>query len=825
MKYLISFFLLLTLFNCQTPKEKKVSKIPFLPIEASIIIRGNDFEKASSLLQNNALLQQNKSNKLYTFFKNLNELKVLSPNKNEFFICFSPLGKNDFGISVITPISNTEVSWQSLQKYFIENRAYNGIDFKALNFNEKPVFATQLQNQWVVTSDALIMENHIKQAQNKITFPFPEAIESLDNKAFSLIVNNSEIRDAKTRLLPNLPETHFLNEKFSGWTAGDLNLTKNAFDFNGIYKAEKNKKHVFQIVNTIEYGNNEMAAVVPENFNQFTSITYTNYENLKQSINQYEGLPIPTDTITSFLNETSEFGNISLKDHRLFVLKLGSEEALVSDYIETKETQENYRNFPIYELNKELDFNSYFKPFFNASKVHFYIQFKEFAVFSETKEGLLEIIPSLKNNQLLGEKKWFQKFTTQLSKQSAILQVSNIENTFKKTATYVNSDFKKSWANAASKNFEIAALQLIPETTFSHLHMVSSKINKSRTDFTVTETDNVILKNNLKNRPQFVKNHLTNTYDIIAQDSENQLILISNEGDILWKIPVNEPIIGEIQQMDMYRNRRLQLVFTTPTKLYVLDRNGKNVSPFPLSFDTNITQPVAVFDYDNNRKYRILITQKDQLTMFDRKGKQVKGFNFKNKSNGTITHTPKHIRVGKKDFIVVNESNTGVHFLNRTGKERIKLKDNTIESTNEWYWYKNAFSSLGTDQKITQVNLNGEVFKIPPPLKIPNAKTDATAKTWVAFAENSLSIKDKLIELDYGNYSSPQIFYVNDKIYVSITNLDNKQVMLYDSNAKAIKGFPVYGSGEASVLNADKDRNLELIVKGDHNSILMYEFK
>ena len=90
-------------------------------------------------------------------------------------------------------------------------------------------------------------------------------------------------------------------------------------------------------------------------------------------------------------------------------------------------------------------------------------------------------------------------------------------------------------------------------------------------------------------------------------------------------------------------------------------------------------------------------------------------------------------------------------------------------------------------------------------------------------SENKLSIKTNTLELDYGNYSDPEIFYINDKIYVSVTDLQSKKVYLFDSQAKSIANFPVYGNSKISMDNIDKDRNLEFVTIGDNNSIIIYQ--
>ena len=100
----------------------------------------------------------------------------------------------------------------------------------------------------------------------------------------------------------------------------------------------------------------------------------------------------------------------------------------------------------------------------------------------------------------------------------------------------------------------------------------------------------------------------------------------------------------------------MQIVFSTPNKIYVLDRLGRDVGTFPLNFKDKITQAISVFDYDKNKNYRFLVTQNKSLLMYDSNGKQVKG--FKHKSNATVNTSPQHIRYNGKDYIVFAASPT-----------------------------------------------------------------------------------------------------------------------------------------------------------------------
>ncbi|HOH96222.1 MAG TPA: WD40 repeat domain-containing protein, partial [Candidatus Enterocola sp.] len=117
-------------------------------------------------------------------------------------------------------------------------------------------------------------------------------------------------------------------------------------------------------------------------------------------------------------------------------------------------------------------------------------------------------------------------------------------------------------------------------------------------------------------KPQFVINHYTGETEIAIQDEKNQFYLINSEGKILWKIQLPEAIIGDITQVDMLKNKKLQMAFTTLNKLYIIDRTGKNLKSYPKNLPSRATAGLSVFDYDNKRDYRFFIpTENKQINL------------------------------------------------------------------------------------------------------------------------------------------------------------------------------------------------------------------
>ena len=68
-----------------------------------------------------------------------------------------------------------------------------------------------------------------------------------------------------------------------------------------------------------------------------------------------------------------------------------------------------------------------------------------------------------------------------------------------------------------------------------------------------------------------------------------------------------------------------------------------------------------------------------------------------------------------------------------------------------------------------------------------------------------------------------QIFYLQNILYISVTDIESEKVYLFYSNGTAVQGFPVYGTSGIDLTNADQDKALEMVVLSEKDGILVYE--
>jgi hypothetical protein len=378
------------------------------------------------------------------------------------------------------------------------------------------------------------------------------------------------------------------------------------------------------------------------------------------------------------------------------------------------------------------------------------------------------------------------------------------------------ADFKK-----AKFNQNTFAAQLVADQDFFHSTMIIQQTGRKSKINTVSPLFTLQLDADLATKPQFVINHRTNKKELVVQDQENNLYLISTQGKVLWKKQLQGQVQGKIHQVDIYKNRRLQFAFTTNDEFLILDRNGKVVAPFTKKFEGGNLNELAVFDYENKKDYRFVVTQGDKVFMYNNKATIVGGFKY-TEAESPILQAPKHLAMANKDYLVFTLENGALKILNRVGDVRTKVDQKIDFSQNEVYLYKNKF--VVTDKKgvLHQIAASGKLSTSNLRMNEDHG-IDATSKTFVSMNDNVLSIRGKKVELDFGVYSRPRIFYIYDKIYVAVTDIQNQKVYLYDSQAVPIKNFPVFGSSLIDMADMELDRKLEVVTQDQKNSIIVYQ--
>lgn len=368
--------------------------------------------------------------------------------------------------------------------------------------------------------------------------------------------------------------------------------------------------------------------------------------------------------------------------------------------------------------------------------------------------------------------------------------------------------------NSKTKYFKI--FQLKKGNNISNINGVISEIKEDVNNNSTAIKYETRIQKNITLGPIIVKNHINDSSELIIQDDNDFIYLINNSGQIEWSKKIDGKILKNIHQIDSYKNGKLQYVFATSNKLYMLDRKGRDVGKFPLKFNDNITQPISVFDYDRNKNYRILITQNKELFMFDSRGKRVRGFNYL--KNDEIITSPKHFRISNKDIIVF-KTEKDLKIINRRGKIRIKLKNKYNFSSDNIFQTKNKLITNTDKNELIEIDLNGNT-KI-----LGEYKSDmsfAAFKQLLVIKDGNIILTDKnKSELNFGKYKHLKIYNNKKTNLISLFDSQNNKSYLFDKNLNLIDGFPINSNSEINY--KINNGNLEYAFKVDNSTFRFYK--
>ncbi|MGB7786731.1 MAG: hypothetical protein WBL27_11575 [Salinimicrobium sp.] len=797
----------LLLLGCAKDRSGAGEMTDYIPENSAVVLKLQNPDLFFSNLKNNEFIKQNKDFPAFEKLSKQLELLQNIPHKQPAFLVFSS-SKDSLQFSFITSQKlNAADSLVEKSSEIILN-ATEGI--QKSDFDGTSYFTAARDSIFILSNSEAFLKSSLKN-DKKLTASadFQRVLKAASSKEPSVFINHENF----TPLLKKwFQKWHF--KDFSNWTVLDADISQTSIRFNGVTTASDSIPAQINLFKDVPPAENQLANITPLNSNGLLSVTFQDFAPLKQNLLKFQQGENPAAMSSEELLQQSsaEAGMIYLPEHEVFAVRSLDPDAVSF----SEELAENFREIDIFEYSGGESFSNLLQPLLKPKNLKFYAQFDQYFVFSETSEALQQVITAFQNEQVTGQSTAFAAASENLSSAASLLLISN------------NKGFKNVIPEAFSEelNFEdfpMTALQFVYQSDFAHVHAVLTKSTETAVSTGAAQETSVSLAAPVAGKAIFFKNHRSNGMDVAVQDEKNTLYLISPQGRIYWKKQLQSRILGEIQSVDILKNGRYQLAFATQNELHVIDRDGNTVKPFPLKFRDEITQPLAVFDYENKRDYRFVVVQNRQVYMYDNKGRRVKGFGF-DKADDRILHPPKHIRIGRKDYIIIAEEGGKIDILSRQGKIRVKVKEDVAFSDNEWYEYQGDFVSTNKNGQLVTISEAGKIKRKDLGLA-DNHKITSTVKTFVSLSENQLKIKGNTATLDFGLYTEPQIFYLNNKIYVSVTDLQTHKVFLFDSNAQLLSGFPVYGNSTIDMANADGDSAPELVVQGDEDSVLIYEVK
>ncbi len=807
-----SFIFILLLICCDQSKSRDQHLLSYLPEETSVVIKINNLDNLKSELKNNGFLKDAAQTTSYKTIK-----KVVR--------AMDPIQSDTTGILAFVEGDSTQIlfityeqpNWLETDSIHQDTLSPKGIVSKEINGIS--IYTTTHEGKRLVSnSNELVTEAINRLKTTKGDDLLRELYQTASARKTASVFVNTKIQSEV--LPPFLNPSKAVPQFFpSEWITFDLDFGQHYVNLNGLIQVKDtthNFLRLFESTNPVE---NISPQIAPANTDAILSYTFDDFDTFSQNQSTYLNSPY---SISTELNTAEELGIIYLNNEKAVVLNTYSAEGVQSFLDGIERSSKEYQGYEIKGLRSNGFLTETFQPLLSKFAANYYTIIDDKFVFSENSKLLENIISNRNSGSRFTDTSIYQGAQKALTDESNILLLANAEG-LKLAGSGILSEQLIEQLLISNPKEQVYSSQIVADERFYHTHFSINRLSSKGTAGATIPLFTIQLDGDVVTDPQFVVNHRTNMKEIVVQDSDNNLYLISSEGKVLWKKALEGRIQGKIHQVDIYKNGRLQLAFTTSDQFIILDRNGKEVAPFNKKYPGGNLNPLAVFDYEKNKNYRFVVTQGRKVFMYNPQGNIVTGFTYK-ESESAIIKAPKHIRIAQRDYLVFQLEDGTLKILNRVGRERIPVAEKIAFSDNEVYHYRNKFILTDKSGTLFSIDPDGKVSKSRLNLKEDHG-IDATLKTLTTVNENTLTIKGKSRDMELGVYLRPKIFYIYDKIYVSSTDIQSGQVYLFDSSNKPISNFPVFGNSTADLADLENDGKLELVTKDSDNSLIVYSLR
>ena len=458
-------------------------------------------------------------------------------------------------------------------------------------------------------------------------------------------------------------------------------------------------------------------------------------------------------------------------------------------------------------------------------KTTYYEVADNFVLFGCSKQAINNFKKSYSAGEVLAKSKDYLAFAENISEKSNIYGYINLAYATaflqRSIAKESANDFSK--INPFLKNFKAVSFQM---NAGDKLFYTNINIKYTSADFKITETTpevvpakvetpveapdmksgwQVNLDGAVVNRPYLVKSNIDDGKNILVADASNKVYLINKKGETLWKTSVDGKVLGEIYEVDFFKNNKSQYLFNTENTIYLIDAKGNKVGNYPIKLSQKATAGICLIDYEKKREYRMVLPCADKkVYYYNIKGEKVTDWKLP-VLKAVAETSPQHIIFNGKDNIIVTDKNGATYYYDRKGAEKIKLKTAFVKNQDSKF-YSDGKYLLTTDKSgcVYFISADGKVdTKVVKKLSgshcfVYEHFNNDDKKDFIFLANNELNVckKDGKVQFSYkfNKTVSNKILVFNDTkkgAIFGVLSADAKQIYLFNKNGyiTASSGF------------------------------------
>lgn len=304
-----------------------------------------------------------------------------------------------------------------------------------------------------------------------------------------------------------------------------------------------------------------------------------------------------------------------------------------------------------------------------------------------------------------------------------------------------------------------------------------------------------------------IPDHLRGGNSVFVLDEAGKFMLLNQEGKLVWRGNLDTTVVGRPSVIDLYENKKHQLLVSSKKSLYLIDLNGERVANFPYRAENSLTTNPSVFAWNGTTRF-LVGDNKGQIIMLNQNGQELTIIKV---GNEALTNAPLALNVGGnlRAWGMNMAKNKYLGYLER------QIKAEQLTSSKGVY-----FSKIGSEV-FGFYNDGKKLFKEPmqseTPVFIGEGKF-LTVEGYEVIAQNGNEIYCYNVEGDllrtqtigFNEIGMVKTVLVQGKKYLAVTDyLDNK-VYLYNELGEVIEGFPKEAKDFVEVRFHGKESLLEV---------------
>jgi hypothetical protein len=722
-KYILVFLLVLIVgfsfyyyFNLQSKNNSQSNPMLAVPERTAAFIVCEDVHSLSIKIDSLEYLNQLQESLIFTDFRA--QLSFLDSfyNKYNTSVSFNKVifslnnsGSSKLGFLAILEL-NQFISLKQFKK-LLKSEFHNVQEYK---YQEEKIFSAELEGQklsFSIYNNLLLYSVHAplieeslnnlkKDNQKTISPEFKKLDMASQENDLNIFVDYNSIHDLKAIVF----NAAFINSKQNtlknvDWSKTSISLNEKNIDFKNTYSYEFGDKSDIDYIakpNTVDFS---LDNFLPNNTAYFKAIKSKNNRIFQSNNLSYKYFsPWLDEEIAFFSIET--FDEDYLKRSGLVLKAKDIDTAKVNLYLLNKEMKpvESFEGMAIYVMNVAVVSKIFKSNLFYFEKPYFSFIGK-YVVFANDITVLRTCHQKVKSNKFLKADLVFQGFIKNYNTSANSISFLNPQRW---NAT-INFIFNK---NMMVSNFGKTKLEtFVSDSSVFSIGKISFDKENIQKTAKIWEL-NLDTVSNFK--PQIVINADNKRKEIITQDEKNNIYLVNQSGEVLFKKKIEEQIIGDIFQIDYFKSRKLQYVFNTSNHIYVIDRNGKIVSGFPLKLPAESSNSMLVVNYDKAKIYRYFVACKNgKIYGYEANGKPLDSWSPLAGNYGLVNNKLKHSSFNGKDYLYFNDEGGTFYVANRKGEQRFEPINFDSKFSGSFYKTNKGFINLG-EGSIYKVDLNGK---------------------------------------------------------------------------------------------------------------------